>query len=934
MKDLRKGVNIKTVKEVSSSRLSITQALEENQQPNIEIQKPCLVDGELNIRFDPERIQSSLHKWKNSLIGKISSTQIPCLASIKEKILLLWNPRGSLSIKFMGNDFILFMFEREDDLLDALNTGPCYISPFQILVLQRWDPEFNPLLDKIRKIPIWVRFPGLPMHMWEEYYVFSLAASIGKPLKMGENLIENGEARVCVEVDCSNPAPDGIWIGPKETGIWQQFKYEMLPKFCSVCDQFGHDVGNSVCPGMEKSTPKTNRGRETNKLKNHGTSVELGCETNKRKNHGTSVELGCETNKRKNHGTYVELGRKTSKRKNHGTYGELGCKTSKRKNHGTHIELGCETNKRKNHGTHIELGSDNDDDNGFGITPSCKTSKRDGSSQGEGSHSNKEFPKVDRYVSNGALGFEDNKEDKVKQSLRDGKEDAGKYKTNGKETLVDLKPRNGLNPLCISYPESEFYDFNKNREESNFAVDQVWTIFDDIDGMPRYHAYINKVFSPGFKVRITWLYPNPNPKNTNEIDWLEKKLPISCGNFKLNITEDTEEHLMFSHLASCKMDKARKTCKIYPRSGEIWALFKDWDFKWSSEPERHMQYEYEYVEVLSNYIEGTGIKIVPLVKVESFVSLFKRTVNEEMESVQILPTELFRFSHRIPSYRMTGREREEIPDGSFELDPASLPLCIEERHLDVGKTSSNDVAASHNSSLKKFSKEIENYPRPEFYKFEADTAKDKFQPGQIWALYSNIDGLPKYYAQIRKVGLADSKMQVTWLDPCPVSEDEKRWFKEDVPICCGTFQLQKGKSKTFSVQTFSHMVRAEPISDKSTCEIYPREGQVWAVYKNWRPGGALPELDRCEYEMVEILKETGPGLRVLVLGKVDGYKSVFEGIGLEKDIPRNELLRFSHWVSAFRLTKECGGKLRGYLELDPASVPTVFFRKTLNCSAI
>jgi hypothetical protein len=45
-----------------------------------------------------------------------------------------------------------------------------------------------------------------------------------------------------------------------------------------------------------------------------------------------------------------------------------------------------------------------------------------------------------------------------------------------------------------------------------------------------------------------------------------------------------------------------------------------------------------------------------------------------MDFVVIPPNEMLRFSHRIPSYKMLGTEREGVPEGSFELDPASFPL--------------------------------------------------------------------------------------------------------------------------------------------------------------------------------------------------------------------------------------------------------------------
>ncbi|KAI3865185.1 hypothetical protein MKX03_005825, partial [Papaver bracteatum] len=58
----------------------------------------------------------------------------------------------------------------------------------------------------------------------------------------------------------------------------------------------------------------------------------------------------------------------------------------------------------------------------------------------------------------------------------------------------------------------------------------------------------------------------------------------------------------------------KNTYKIYPRKGEIWAIYKNWNIKWSSDQNNHRVYEYEFVEVLSYYDEDIGVMVVSLVK--------------------------------------------------------------------------------------------------------------------------------------------------------------------------------------------------------------------------------------------------------------------------------------------------------------------------------
>lgn len=45
---------------------------------------------------------------------------------------------------------------------------------------------------------------------------------------------------------------------------------------------------------------------------------------------------------------------------------------------------------------------------------------------------------------------------------------------------------------------------------------------------------------------------------------------------------------------------------------------------------------------------------------------------EGIVALVVLPNELLRFSHRIPSFKRTDCEGKGVPNGCFELDPAAL----------------------------------------------------------------------------------------------------------------------------------------------------------------------------------------------------------------------------------------------------------------------
>ncbi|CAJ1976187.1 unnamed protein product [Sphenostylis stenocarpa] len=218
--------------------------------------------------------------------------------------------------------------------------------------------------------------------------------------------------------------------------------------------------------------------------------------------------------------------------------------------------------------------------------------------------------------------------------------------------------------------DADFNDFEKDKEEDCFAVKQMWAVYDNFDSMPRFYAIVKKVISP-FELQITWLEPDPDDKD--ELDWHHAHFPISCGKFRLGRSQKISCRTAFSHQVQCVKETGKRSYLVCPNKGETWAIFRDWDIKWSSNPKKRSEYDYEYVEILSDFSKDVGIAVAYLRKVKGFLSLLQKTGKNGMDIFYVGPNELYRFSHQIPSYKMTGDERKGVPRGSFEFDPAALP---------------------------------------------------------------------------------------------------------------------------------------------------------------------------------------------------------------------------------------------------------------------
>ena len=478
----------------------------------------------------------------------------------------------------------------------------------------------------------------------------------------------------------------------------------------------------------------------------------------------------------------------------------------------------------------------------------------------------------------------------------------------------------------------KFNDFGKLREEINFAVGQVWALYDTTDKVPRQYALIRKVSVPSFGLRITYLEPDPDDEE--EIQWFEEDLPVSAGKFRLGKNQNTKDRSLFSHVTHCN-EGGSNSCHftVSPRKGETWALFKNWDMNWSSEPDSHRNYEYEFVEILSDYYtDGAAcVSVALLHKAKGFASVFFRMGTGEADTSQILPQNMYQFSHMIPSFKLTGTEAKGLPKDAYELDQAALPEKIAEVTIP-----SHLLAA----------------PKPKQEELSFTINGKVFQAGQIWSYIGCFDNMPRDYCRLYKISVTQAfeqapvyKMHAFRFKATPLPKDiipweERRYADKKMPVGWGTYLLTQG-SLALTLDRFSHLI--VPVKERNEYTILPKIGEVWAIYRFWTPYLSVYEMEKnyVDYGIVEVLDDA-LDYKVMALEPAlqfeedERKKRVFraaeskpldfdddDGSGVIFTIPRSKMLRFSHQIAASRVVKEIDGELKELFELDSTAVPVL-----------
>ncbi|KAK7282048.1 hypothetical protein RIF29_10546 [Crotalaria pallida] len=226
--------------------------------------------------------------------------------------------------------------------------------------------------------------------------------------------------------------------------------------------------------------------------------------------------------------------------------------------------------------------------------------------------------------------------------------------------------------LTMSVPDPDFHNFDGDRVENAFDKNQIWAAYDEDDGMPRYYALIHSVISKSpFKMEINWLTSKTNDEFA-PIKWVSSGYSKTVGDLRIGKRASSSTLNSFSHRVRWTKG-SRGLIHIYPKKGDVWALYRNWSADWNQYTEDEIIHKYDMVEVLEDYSEEQGVNVAPLVKVSGFKTVFRQ--NADPTKCRNIPkAEMFRFSHQVPSYLLTGQEGHNAPSGCLELDPAATPM--------------------------------------------------------------------------------------------------------------------------------------------------------------------------------------------------------------------------------------------------------------------
>ncbi|KAM3221680.1 hypothetical protein P3L10_020950 [Capsicum annuum] len=195
------------------------------------------------VEIEDEDIYEKLNYWSTNLIGYVLGDS-PYFKTMENYIAHGWNFISKPQVLYYDDGYYVFKFASAADRHLVMQSGP-YMYRNRQMILRNWslDFEFNP--ECLSKIPLWVKFPSLPLGYWSKKELSKLASVVGKLLytdKCTAEIERISYARFLVEVDISHPLPEQVELNTPIGVLQQEIRNDWIPKFYVDCNVYGHTV--------------------------------------------------------------------------------------------------------------------------------------------------------------------------------------------------------------------------------------------------------------------------------------------------------------------------------------------------------------------------------------------------------------------------------------------------------------------------------------------------------------------------------------------------------------------------------------------------------------------------------------------------------------------------------------------------------------------
>nr|XP_016436483.1 PREDICTED: uncharacterized protein LOC107762630 [Nicotiana tabacum] len=203
---------------------------------------PVIQEGEVVVQLLEEDIAEENQKWNRAIIMYVVGNT-PTIGAIERFIAGQWSKIKKSKVLFHNDGYFIILINNCEDWDDVLING-LYTLNNRPIILRPWTDGFDFNEEVQKTIPLWVKFPKLPLSYWSNQDLSKIGSGLGKPLYADACtivVVRISYATVLIEMDITRPLPGSIKLYDlKGKVIEPLIQYDWKPQYCQTCYQIGH----------------------------------------------------------------------------------------------------------------------------------------------------------------------------------------------------------------------------------------------------------------------------------------------------------------------------------------------------------------------------------------------------------------------------------------------------------------------------------------------------------------------------------------------------------------------------------------------------------------------------------------------------------------------------------------------------------------------
>lgn len=125
---------------------------------------PDFVNWVPTVQLDTEELAKNTEVWNNALIVYVIG-ETPPFSYMENYIGKYWNSAAKPELFLYDDGFFIVKFLTQADRDEIVCARP-YTYNNRPIIMKAWELDFDLQVEFMRFLPLWVKFPGLPLNCW------------------------------------------------------------------------------------------------------------------------------------------------------------------------------------------------------------------------------------------------------------------------------------------------------------------------------------------------------------------------------------------------------------------------------------------------------------------------------------------------------------------------------------------------------------------------------------------------------------------------------------------------------------------------------------------------------------------------------------------------------------------------------------------------